>query len=308
MSATPAVTPPSAIETEQALLGAILINPEALDRARDHVVAAAFYNDAHRQIFQVMCDRRDAGDAIDWKLLKAVLGDVDLGSGVSLGSYLAKLVSEAITVVGAPGYARMIAEAARMRTVLDTALAAVARMTDGSVHDPAGYATHMIEALDEVASSRLAEHARRVTLGHSVTSVLARVDQVRQGHAPRGVPYGLPKLDGYTLGMRPSQFIVLAGRPGMGKTTVALHIALTAARRSGAVGFFSLEMGAEELSERVLAATAYDPREPELITYRAIAEARGLSPDAMSRLQEAERACAGIPLWIEPQAGLTLAQ
>ncbi|GJE62341.1 replicative DNA helicase [Methylobacterium trifolii] len=308
MSATPAVTPPSAIETEQALLGAILINPEALDRARDHVVAAAFYNDAHRQIFQVMCDRRDAGDAIDWKLLKAVLGDVDLGSGVSLGSYLAKLVSEAITVVGAPGYARMIAEAARMRTVLDTALAAVARMTDGSVHDPAGYATHMIEALDEVASSRLAEHARRVTLGHSVTSVLARVDQVRQGHAPRGVPYGLPKLDGYTLGMRPSQFIVLAGRPGMGKTTVALHIALTAARRSGAVGFFSLEMGAEELSERVLAATAYDPREPELITYRAIAEARGLSPDAMSRLQEAERACAGIPLWIEPQAALTLAQ
>lgn len=106
--------------------------------------------------------------------------------------------------------------------------------------------------------------------------------------------------------MRPAQFIVLAGRPGMGKTTVALHIALAAARHAGAVGFFSLEMGADELAERVLAATAYDPRSGEPITYRAIAEARGLSPEAMWRLQEAEKACASIPLWIEPQAGLTL--
>lgn len=179
MPTVPAVTPPSTVETEQALLGAILINPEALDRARDHVVPADFFNDAHRQIFQVMCDRRDAGDAIDWKLMKAVLGDVDLGD-ITLGAYLAKLVSEAITVSGASGYARMIAEAARMRIVLETSQAAVARMTDGSVHDPAEYATFMIETLDEVASSRLAEHARRVTLGHSVTSVLARVDQARR--------------------------------------------------------------------------------------------------------------------------------
>ena len=308
MPTVPAVTPPSTVETEQALLGAILINPEALDRARDHVVADDFFDDAHRQTFQVMCDRRDAGDAIDFRLMKVVLGDVDLG-GLPLGAYLARLASEAITVSGAPGYARMIAEAARMRTVLETAQAAVARMTDGSVHDPAGYATHMIEALDEVASAGLAEHARRVSLGHSVAKVLARVDQARRDGAPhRGAPYGVPKLDAATLGMRPGQFIVLAGRPGMGKTTVALHIALAAARGAGAVGFFSLEMGADELAERVLAAAAYDPRSNEPITYRAIAEARGLSPEAMWRLQEAEKACASIPIWIEPQTGLTLAQ
>ena len=308
MPTASAVIPPSTVETEQALLGAVLINPEALDRARDHVVAADFFDDAHRQIFQVMCDRRDAGDAIDFRLMKVVLGDVDLG-GLTLGAYLARLASEAITVSGAPGYARMIADAARMRTVLETAQAAVARMTDGSVHDPAGYATHMIEALDEVASAGLAEHARRVSLGHSVAKVLARVDQARRDGAPhRGAPYGVPKLDAATLGMRPGQFIVLAGRPGMGKTTVALHISLAAARGAGAVGFFSLEMGDDELSERVLAAAAYDPRSNEPITYRAIAEARGLSPEAMWRLQEAEKACASIPLWIEPQTGLTLAQ
>ncbi|CAA2144300.1 replicative DNA helicase [Methylobacterium bullatum] len=307
MPAVHDVVPPSTIEAEQALLGAILTNPEALDRARDHVRAEDFFEGVHRHIFGVMCERRDAGDAIDWKLMKAALGDADLG-GLTAGAYLARLASEAITVVGAPGYARMIADAARMRTVLETAQAAVARMTDGSVHSPADYATHMIEQLDEVASAGLAEHARRVTLGSSVASVLARVEQTRQGLAPRGAPYGLPKLDTATLGMRPAQFIVLAGRPGMGKSTVALHIALAAARRAGAVGFFSLEMGADELSERVLAAVAYDPRSQEPITYRAIAEARSLSPEAMWRLQEAEKTCADTRLWIEPQSGLTLAQ
>ena len=303
----PSAVVPSALDAEQALLGAVLLNPEALDRARDHVRPEDFFEAPHAQMFEVMCQRRDAGEVIDRKLMTAVLGDADLG-GIRVGAYLAKLCAEAITVSGAPGYARMIAQAAQQRTVLQTAQAAVVRMTDGSVHSPAEYATHMIETLDAVASAGLAEHARRVTLGQSVTSVLARVDQARQGLLPRGAPYGLPRLDHATLGMRPGQFIVLAGRPGMGKTAVALHVALTTAQRAGPVGFFSLEMGADELAERMLAAAAYDPRAVEPITYRAIAEARGLSPEAMWRLQEAERACASVPLWIEPQAGLTLAQ
>ena len=301
------ITPPHAFETEQSLLGAILINPEALDRARDHVRPEDFYEGVHRQLYEAMCIKRDAGEAIDIKLMQAVCGNADLG-GVTVGSYIAKIAAEAITVSGAPDYARTIAQAAQMRRVLETAQAAVASMSDGSVRSPAAYATVMIEELDEIASAGLAEHARRVTLGQSVSSVLARVEQARHGGAPLGVPYGLPKLDTATLGMRPSQFIVLAGRPGMGKTTVALHVALSAARRSGAVGFFSLEMDANELSERVLAAEAYDRREPEIISYRAIAEARGLSANAMRRLETARQSCDRIPLWIEPQPGLTLAQ
>ncbi|MFB0487767.1 replicative DNA helicase [Methylobacterium sp. OAE515] len=299
--------PPNAFDAEQALLGAILRNPEALDRARDHVRAEDFFEDMHRHVFEVMCQRRDAGEVIDWKLMTSVLGNADLG-GISVSAYLAKLCAEAITVIGAPGYARMIAEAAQMRRVLETAQAAVAQMTDGSVRSPAEYATNMIAQLDEVASAGLAEHARRVSLGQSAGNVLNRIDQVRKGLAPQGVPYGLPKLDHDTLGLRPSQFIVLAGRPGMGKTTVALHIALAAARRSGAVGFFSLEMGSDELTERILAALAYDPRAYEPLTYRAIAEARGLSDDDLERLVVAQRECSTIPLWIEQQAGVTLAQ
>ncbi|MDR7040512.1 replicative DNA helicase [Methylobacterium sp. BE186] len=299
--------PPNAVEAEQALLGAILHNNDALDRARDHVRPEDFFEDMHRHIYQVMCQRRDAGEAIDLGLMKAVLGNADLG-GLSVGGYLARLLSGAVTISGAPDYARLIAQAAQMRRVLDTAQSAVALMTAGSVHSPSEFAAQMIEALDEVAAAGLSESARRVTLGQGVASVLARVDQTRLGKGARGVTYGLPRLDAATLGMRPGQLIVLAGRPGMGKTSVAIHIGIAASRAVSAVGVVSLEMNAEELSERVLSAVAYDHREVEEISYRAIAEARGLSEEAMARLRAAEQVCSGIPLWIEQQPGLTLAQ
>ena len=306
-SASVGTAPPVALDSEQALLGAILVNNDALDRARDHVRPEDFADDVHRAIFEAMCARRDAGEAIDFHLMTAVLGNADLG-GVTVGEYLGRLARDATTVSGAPSYARLIAQAARMRKVLDTAQAAVAAMTSGSVHNPAEFAAWMIEALDEVASAGLSDSAKRVTLGQAVNSVMQRVDQDRMGNGTVGVPYGVSKLDAATLGMRAGQFIVLAGRPAMGKTTVALHIALTAARRSGAVGLISLEMGAAELSERVLAATAYSPHVPDQITYRAIAEARGLSDAATARLHEAKYACAHTPLWIEQQPGLTLSQ
>ncbi|MBW4986249.1 DnaB-like helicase C-terminal domain-containing protein, partial [Mameliella sp. CS4] len=78
------------------------------------------------------------------------------------------------------------------------------------------------EDLDAVASAGLATTMQRVTLAQSTSSALARVARVRAGLEPPGVSYGIPKLDRATLGMRPDQLIVLAGRPGMGKTAVAL--------------------------------------------------------------------------------------
>ena len=307
LSASLDAVPPNAIESEQGLLGAILQNNEAIDRARDFVRSGDFCDPVHQQIFAAMVARRDAGEVIDLGLMKAVLGDADLG-GVTVGQYLVNLMHGATTISGAPSYARLIAQAARMRAVFETSQFGIAAMIGSTVHDPAETAGSMIEALDAVASAALAEHARRVSLGTSAANVLSRANQVRQGAAPRGVPYGVPRLDAATLGMRGGQLIILAGRPAMGKTTVGLHVAISAARHSGLVGFFSMEMDADELSERVMAAVAYDPRARDVISYRAIADAGSLSNEAMERLIEAQRTCAGIPLWIEPQAGLTLAQ
>ncbi|MEN3212257.1 replicative DNA helicase [Methylorubrum populi] len=309
MSASPPADalPPHALDSEQALLGAVILNGEAIDKARQYVQPEDFVEDVHGQIFEAMCARRDAGEPIDRRMMLAVLGNADLG-GVTVSAYLARLVAEATTVINAPGYARAIAHAARMRKVLATAQEAASAMMDGTIRDPAAHAAHMIEALDEIASAGLAEHARRITLGQGMTGVLARIDEARAGRVQPGAPFGVPALDRKTLGMRPGQFIVLAGRPGMGKTTAALHFALTGARRSGPIAFFSLEMDGNELSERMLSALAYDPRAREPISYRAIAEAKGLSDEALFRLHDAQRDGADIPLWIEQQAGLTLAQ
>jgi len=305
-SAGAEAVPPHSIDAEQALLGAILINAEALDRARDLVRSEDFHEEAHGAIFAAMCARRDAGEAIDWRLIKTTLGDRPFGD-LTVGSYVARLAAGATTVINSSSYARTVAEAARMRAVLATAQSAVAQMTAGAVIDPAEFAAAMIADLDVVATAGLTETARRTTLAQSASSVLARVDRVRRGLVPVGVSYGVPKLDRATLGLRPGQLVILAGRPGMGKTAVALHIALSAARAAGAVGFFSLEMDGEELAERILASLAYDPRLPAL-TYRAIAEAHGLSDEALMRLDTAERASREIPIWIEQEPALSIAQ
>lgn len=307
MAASLDALPPHALDSEQALLGAILHNSDAIDRVRDFVQPGDFFDPVHQQVFAAMIARRDAGEAIDLGLMKAVLGNADLG-GVTVGQYLVNLMRDATTVSGAPSYARLIAQAARMRVVVETARFGIQAMSDNTVHDPAATAGDMIEALDAVASAALADHARRVTLGASASAALTRVNEARQGRKVRGASYGVPMLDAATLGMRHGQFIVLAGRPAMGKTTAGLHFAVSAARSSGPVGFFSLEMDADELSERILSAITYEPRQRETISYRAIADASGLSDDAMARLIDAQRVCDRIPLWIEPQAGLTLAQ
>ncbi|MCJ2040136.1 hypothetical protein MKK55_14475, partial [Methylobacterium sp. J-059] len=241
--------PPNAVESEQGLLGAILHHNDAIDRARDFVQPDDFSDPVHQHIFAAMVARRDAGEAIDLGLMKAVLGNADLG-GVTVGQYLVNLLHGANTISNAPSYARLVAQAARMRAVFETSQFGIAAMTGSTVHDPAETAGSMIEALDAVASASLADHARSISLGTSAAKVLDQANEIRQGAAPRGVPYGVPRLDAATLGMRSAQLIILAGRPAMGKTTVGLHVAISAAQHAGPVGFFSLEMNADQLSER----------------------------------------------------------
>lgn len=303
----PERTLPHALDAEQALLGAILHHNEAIDRARDHVGPEDFFDGVHRQIFEAMIVRRDAGDLIDLGLMRSVLGDVDIGS-LTVGQYLVNLMKGATTISGAPSYARLISQAAQMRVVMETAQAAVLRMSEGVVENPAEYAAHMIEALDGVATSGLAANMKRVRLGTSANAVLERVNDARAGRVQRGAPFGLPALDRATLGMRDGQLAILAGRPGMGKTTAAIHIGLAAARVDYGVHFISLEMNAEELAERVLSAIAYDRREPDYITYRAISEGVRITDAGFRRLEAAKAFCDGLPLEIEQQPGLTVSQ
>ncbi len=299
------IQPPHAIDCEESLLGAILHNPAALDGVRGLVEVSDFFQPANGALFEAMCARRDAGDHIDIKLVKTAVGDQDLG-GVTVFQYLARIAAEATTVINAPGYAKAIRDAARMRTIFETARAAIDAMTSGAITDPGEYASWMIQELDSVVTSGQSRSVKRMRLGDSAATVLDRVRDAQMGRVRKGAPYGLPTLDRATLGMRDDQLIIMAGRPGMGKTTAGLHVSLAAARAGFGTVFFSLEMNDVELAERALAAAAYNSRDP--ISYRAIAEGSKIDEAAYRRLDDARRELDELPFEIEQQPGLTVAQ
>jgi replicative DNA helicase len=296
---------PTALEAEQALLGAILHNAEALDRVRSFVEPEDFGEELHAVIFRMMTERRDAGGLIDSALVRLALGDKDLG-GVTLGEYVARLFAEATTIVNAPDYAKAIRHAAMMRKVLSTAQDAVAAMSSGAVNDPTLYASGMIEALDAVATSGTIESVRRTSMGHAARDALQEAGERLKGTVARGAPYGIPTLDRMTLGMRPGQFIVVAGRPGMGKTALSVTTALACSMAGYGTYFASHEMMAIELAERALSAIAYDRRDP--IPYFSIADGKNLTDHQFERLYDAQRRLDELPFVIEQQSGLTVSQ
>ena len=119
-------TGPAALDTERALLGTALHNGDAIDRAREYVQPDDFADDVHRHIFEVMCQRREAGEAIDLGLMKATLGNADLG-GMTVGQYLVELMRGATTLTHVKDYCLTIARAAQMRKVVETARIGIAR-------------------------------------------------------------------------------------------------------------------------------------------------------------------------------------
>ena len=127
------------------------------------------------------------------------------------------------------------------------------------------------------------------------------------GGSRSGAPYGIPTLDRMTLGMKPGELIIAAGRPGMGKTTFATAIATQTAMHGAGVYFVSLEMVAQELAERTLAALCFD--DPgDVISYRRISEANSLSDVEFARLRKARDRLDGLPLDVEQEAGLMVSQ
>jgi len=298
---------PHALSAEQGLLGAILHSTDVIDRVRGIVDPDDFHEQVNAAIFRTMCERRDAGENIDGRLVRLAIGDQDLG-GITVGEYLARLYAHATTVSNAPDYARAIRHAAMMRKLLAACRDGVTAMSSGAVQDPSKYAAQMIEELDLVATSGTHESLKRVSLGSASQQAIDAALAAREGRIERGAPYGIPSLDRMTLGMRPGQMIVLAGRPGMGKTTVGVALAMNAAKAGHGVYFVSLEMVAQELGERALAAAAFSPRDKNPISYRDIAKGKDLTDEDIWALQEAQKRLNRYPLTIEQQPGLTISQ
>lgn len=295
------------IDAEQALLGACLINADALDVIDGMVGPGDFSEQLHAELFEAFTRARSEGRRIDVNVAKAVLGadaKREVANGMTVGQYLAKLMGSGM-VINAPDYARVVAESAAYRRLVVAADELRASASRGYAAGlPVELATAAIARLDELASSRLSRASRLTAAEAAGLAADASEDRALHG-VEEGVTWGLFDLDRVTK-LYAGDLTILAARPSMGKTTLGLSTAIAAAKSGDGVLLFSLEMGARALGQRILSDLTYDGINAG-IPYADIRDGK-LPPDGVERLRLAVDRLASLPVMIEEQAGLTVSQ
>lgn len=261
---------PHNIEAEQALLGAILVNNDALYRVSDFLKPDHFYEPLHGTIFEIVSGLISANKVANPITIKTFLpADIDV-AGMSGSQYLARLAAEATTVINAPDYGRTIYDLALRRELINVADDIRNAAFDAAIDSaPADHIERAEQRLYEVSETGRFGGGFE-TFDSALAIAIDRAAQAYQNDGKlSGLPTGLKDLDAKMGGLQPSDLIIIAGRPGMGKTSLATNIAFNVAnaykpaidetRKSGTggiVAFFSLEMSSEQLATRVIAERA----------------------------------------------------
>jgi replicative DNA helicase len=247
--------PPQSIEAEQSVLGAVLIDRDAMIEIADFLKPEDFYRQAHARIYAVMLDLSERREPIDIVTVSESLertGDLETIGG---RAYLGTLTNQTPTAVHAAQYARIV----ERKAVLRNLIAAAGKIAGIGYEDP----SEVAEAIDRAEAELFAVSERRVSAGFSVLRSLLHdaYDRLDYLHAHRGeisgVRTGFGDLDTLTTGLQKSDLVILAARPSVGKTSLALNIAEHAAVRDKMnVGMFSLEMSKEQLVLRLLSSVS----------------------------------------------------
>ena len=248
-------TLPHNLEAERSVLGAVLLHNDAFNLAAEVIDSVDFFRDAHRRIFDKMVKLAERGDAIDLVTLKEELGrsgDLDEVGGPA---YIAALVDGVPRSTNVEHYARIIKEKATLRSLIYSATKIVA--TAYEAEEDADV------ILDQAEHAIFAIADKKIRDGFVSLRDLAQasLDTIEKLHARRelitGVPSGFTDLDEMTSGFQPSELIIVAARPSMGKTSLVLNIAQHVGTKTDlTVGVFSLEMSKEQLFLRMLTAEA----------------------------------------------------
>ncbi len=307
---------PHNLEAEQALLGAILINNEAFYRVSDFLEPSHFSEPIHGRIFEIAAEIIRSGKTATPVTVKTFLpADFD-AAGMSAPQYLARLAAEATTIINAADYGRSIYDLALRRSLILIGEDMVNIAYDAPVDmAPKSQIEDAERRLFELAESGRFEGGFsnfETALTHAID--MASAAYKRDGHLS-GIATGLDDLDRLVGGFQHSDLIILAGRPGMGKTALATNVAFNIARawegetepdgtmktvNGGIVGFFSLEMSAEQLATRIIAEQTAIPSSE--IRRGSIHE------DQFARIVEMAREMQKIPLYIDQTGGLSIAQ
>lgn len=247
--------PPQNIEAEQSILSAILIDNNVLLDVIELLTAVDFYKSAHQKIYSAILDLFDKGEPVDLVTLANHLDEKDHLEDVGGASYLARLVDTVPLAINAQHYAKIVHSKAALRRLIEKANAIAKRCfkDEGEVDEVIDFAEASIFEVSDRKSKQAFYPLSKLIL-HNIETL-----EEKQGNRSlvTGVPMGFTILDNLTSGLQNSDLIILAARPSMGKTALALNIARNAAVESNIpVAVFSLEMSKEQLSLRMLCSEA----------------------------------------------------
>lgn len=292
--------PPQDLDAERALLSSIMLRPEALYEVEDIAYPDVFYADKHKIIYGAMLELHHKGDPIDVITLTTKLENIKKLDLIGGRSYLLDLVSSIPTTTNARYYAESVQKKHTLRRLINASNEISREAYSGG------------EEIDEVldtAEKRIFEVTSNtkgqkfIPLKDTLDEAWERLEKLHENKSDlRGIPTGFKSLDNMLAGFQKSDLIILAARPSMGKTTLALDIArLVATNHNIPVGIFSLEMDSSQLVDRMLAAesrvNAWNLRTGRLNTDNDFSRLR----DGLDRLSRA-------PIYIDDQSSNTISK
>ena len=304
---------PHNVEAEQALLGAILVNNEAIDRVSTFLKPDHFYDALHARIYEAASKLILSGKRATPITLKTFFqADPPVGE-LPVPQYLGRLAANATTIINAEDYGRTIYDLAIRRQLIEIGETMVNTAYDSPIDAPPSI---QIEGAEQELYE-LAETGKYGTGFEPFSSALTdaidmAANAYRRDGGLSGLATGFTDLDHRMGGLQPSDLIIIAGRPAMGKTALATNIAYHVAKtyRPGGdaenaldgavVGFFSLEMSAEQLATRIISEQAYIPSE-------RIRRGR-IDADEFDRIVEVSQELQHLPLYIDQTGGISVAQ
>jgi replicative DNA helicase len=289
--------PPQNIEAEQSVLGSILIDRDAIARVAGFLRPEDFYREAHRTIYQVTCDLFERREPADFVLVCDELERRGRLEQVGGPAYITSLINTVPTAVNVEYYGRIVERCAILRRLI-TAAGQIAGVAYDNQHDAELAVDRAEQILFALTQRRRAQDF--VPISKVLTDYF---DQIEYVHLHRGQTFGVPtgfrKLDELTGGLQRSDLVVLAARPGMGKTSFALNIAAHAAQKGGVpVGVFSLEMSCEQLVQRLLCAEAGIDSHKLRTGY--------LEEDDFPRIASAMGSLNDLPIFIDDTPGISV--
>ncbi|MET3683846.1 replicative DNA helicase [Alkalibacillus flavidus] len=246
-------TPPHNIEAEQAVLGAIFLEPNAIVTASEIIQPEDFYRVSHKRVFEIMVQLMDKGEPIDLVTVTTELSNAEMLNDIGGVSYLTDIANSVPTAANIEYYARIVNEKSTLRRIISSATGIVTKTFEENEEVPEllDYAERSILDISQEQASGKFRNIKDV-----LVNVYDNIEQLHHNDEDvTGVATGFNDLDQITSGFQKNDLVIIAARPSVGKTAFALNIAQNVAINSDEnVALFSLEMGAEQLVSRMLCA------------------------------------------------------